>query len=67
MKNFRVWFLSAAALLLPLAASAQSICFWTDAADIVPIRIYVDEEYLGDVTAAFETRSEEHTSELQSR
>ena len=56
MKNFRVWFLSAAALLLPLAASAQSICFWTDAADIVPIRIYVDEEYLGDVTAAFETQ-----------
>ena len=54
MKRSRIWsLLAAAALLLPCAASAQSICFWTDAQDLVPIRIYIDEEYLGDVTAAF--------------
>ncbi|MCR4859343.1 MAG: hypothetical protein K5910_01615 [Bacteroidales bacterium] len=55
MKNFRLWFLSAAmaALLLPLPAAGQSICFWTDDPEVVPVRIYVDQEYLGDVTAAF--------------
>ena len=39
--------------LCALAAQAQSICFWTDEKEILPIRIYIDEEYLGDVTKAF--------------
>lgn len=55
MKNLRYAIvLAAALLLLPLCAGAQSICFWTDDADIVPVRIYVDEEYIGDVTASFD-------------
>lgn len=54
MKNFRsLLLLTALSLLLPLGAGAQSICFWTDDADVVPVRIYIDEEYIGDVTAAF--------------
>ena len=56
MKIFRFWSLLAAVLLLPGIASAQSVCFWTDASDLVPIRIYIDEEYLGDVTAAFSSQ-----------
>ena len=51
MKNFHIYALLTL-LLLPLGASAQSLCFWTSDADLVPIRIYIDEEYLGDVTAA---------------
>lgn len=47
-----------AALLLPLGLSAQSACFWTDAADLVPVRIYIDKEYLGDVTEAFSRQPE---------
>ncbi len=58
MKNFRFLPLLAAFFLLPAAASAQSVCFWTDALDIVPIRIYVDEEYIGDVTAAYDSQPE---------
>ena len=52
MKKIR-YILVLAALLLPLGLSAQSACFWTEAADLVPIRIYIDREYLGDVTEAF--------------
>jgi hypothetical protein len=59
MKNLRCRSLLAAALLLlPVAASAQSICFWTPDQDLVPIRIYIDEEYIGDVTAAFAAQPE---------
>ncbi len=53
MKKFLLWSILAASFLLPDLASAQSICFWTDAADLVPVRIYIDQEYLGDVTEAF--------------
>ena len=55
MKRLLLPVLSAAILLLcaASAARAQSICFWTDDADVVPVRIYVDQEYIGDVTAAF--------------
>ena len=55
MKHFRLPVLSAAILLLfaAHAARAQSICFWTDDPNAVPVRIYVDQEYIGDVTAAF--------------
>ena len=58
MKKFLFWSFLAAAFLLPHAAYAQSICFWTDAIDVVPIRIYVDEEYIGDVTAAYDSQPE---------
>ena len=40
-------------LALSFQAGAQSACFWTEAGDLVPIRIYIDREYLGDVTEAF--------------
>ena len=55
MKHFRLPVLLAAILLLcaASAARAQSVCFWTDDPDAVPVRIYVDQEYIGDVTAAF--------------
>lgn len=55
MNRLHLPVLSAAILLLCAAgaARAQSICFWTDDADVVPVRIYVDQEYIGDVTAAF--------------
>ena len=43
-----------AAVLWTLPAAGQSICFWTDRGDVLPVRIYVDQEYIGDVTAAFE-------------
>ena len=43
-----------AAALSWLPAAAQSICFWTNDADAVPIRIYIDHEYFGDVTVAYE-------------
>lgn len=57
MKNNTIqWLVAACALLLPLGASAQSLCFWTDDSSVVPIRIYIDEDYLGDVTAAFEAQ-----------
>lgn len=58
MKTFRFPALMATALLLLAAgaARAQSICFWTDDDSVIPIRIYVDEEYIGDVTAAFSSR-----------
>ena len=52
MKKIR-FIMVLAALLLPLGLAAQSACFWTDAADLVPVRIYIDREYLGDVTEAF--------------
>ena len=42
------------AALCGVPAAAQSICFWTNDADAVPVRIYVDQEYLGDVTVAFD-------------
>ena len=53
MKKFIQILVLLAAALWGLPAAAQSICFWTDDADAVPVRIYIDEEYIGDVTAAF--------------
>lgn len=53
MKRFIQILVLLAAALWGLPAAAQSICFWTDDADAVPVRIYIDEEYIGDVTAAF--------------
>jgi len=50
----RIFLLLLAAVLCGLPAAAQSLCFWTDDASILPIRIYIDHEYFGDVTAAFE-------------
>jgi len=44
-----------AGLVSCLAAQAQSICFWTDDEEAVPVRIYIDEEYLGDVTQAMDS------------
>lgn len=45
-------------LLAPLffvtAAYSQTMCFWTNDQNSVPIRIYVDEQYIGDVTQAFD-------------
>ena len=34
--------------------SAQQVCFWTNENKTLPIRIYVDEKYVGDLTAAFD-------------
>ena len=48
----------ACALLFCSLAPAQDLLFWTDDADAVPIRIYVDKEYLGDVTAAYDSEPE---------
>ena len=53
MKRFFQILSVLAAVLWGLPAAAQSICFWTDDADAVPVRIYIDQEYIGDVTAAF--------------
>ena len=53
MKKLSLILTLLAAALCGLPAAAQSICFWTNDADAVPIRIYIDHEYLGDVTAAF--------------
>ena len=59
MKIFTIrTLLAAATLLLPAAASAQSIVFWTQDQNLVPIRIYIDQEYIGDVTAATPARPE---------
>lgn len=45
--------LSATVLVIGLqCASAQSICFWTDDREAVPIRIYIDQSYIGDITLA---------------
>lgn len=54
MKKLSLISLLFAAALCGLPAAAQSICFWTNDADAVPIRIYIDHEYFGDVTVAFE-------------
>ncbi|MCR4824747.1 MAG: hypothetical protein K5849_05245 [Bacteroidales bacterium] len=58
MKNTCFTVLTAAVLTLLAASSAraQSICFWTDDPDAVPVRIYIDQEYIGDVTAAFSSQ-----------
>lgn len=40
-------------VLCVLPSAAQSLCFWTNDPDAVPVRIYIDQEYLGDVTSAF--------------
>ena len=56
MKRLLGSLLAAAALLLPGAASAQSLCFWTKDADLLPIRIYIDEEYIGDITGTFDSQ-----------
>ena len=49
----RIFTILFAAVLCGLPAAAQSFCFWTDDADVVPVRIYIDREYLGDVTEAY--------------
>lgn len=41
-------------LLASLSMRGQSICFWTDSKEVVPIRIYIDEEYIGDITEAMD-------------
>jgi len=56
MKKFSLFSLLFAAALFGLPAAAQSICFWTDDTDVVPVRIYIDREYIGDVTAAVEAQ-----------
>ena len=56
MKRFFQILSVLAAALWGLPAAAQSICFWTDDADAVPVRIYIDQEYIGDVTAAHPTK-----------
>jgi hypothetical protein len=52
----RIFTILLAAVLCGLPAAAQSICFWTDDADVVPVRIYIDREYLGDVTGAYSSQ-----------
>ncbi len=44
------------ALLVSAVASlsAQQVCFWTNEYKTLPIRIYVDEQYVGDITASFD-------------
>ena len=54
MKKFSLIVFLFAAALCGLPAAAQSICFWTDDADAVPVRIYVDHEYFGDITVAYQ-------------
>ena len=49
----KIAFILLSLALCGVPAMAQSICFWTDDTDVVPVRIYIDQEYLGDVTAAF--------------
>ncbi|MBQ9660489.1 MAG: hypothetical protein IJV37_04400 [Bacteroidales bacterium] len=56
MKKAHLILILLAGVLGGIPAAAQSLCFWTDNADIVPVRIYIDKEYLGDVTAAFKTQ-----------
>lgn len=48
------------ALLVSAVASlsAQQVCFWTNEYKTLPIRIYVDEQYVGDITAAFDKAPE---------
>lgn len=47
-------FLSALAVLMIYVfnAGAQNVCFWTNDDSALPIRVYVDRNYVGDVTAA---------------
>lgn len=40
-------------LCAALSMSAQQVCFWTNEYKTLPLRIYVDEQYVGDVTASF--------------
>ena len=49
----RIFTILLAAVLSGLPAAAQSLCFWTDDPSIVPVRIYIDRVYLGEVTEAF--------------
>lgn len=37
------------------AMSAQNVCFWTYDAESLPIRIYVDEQYMCDITVAYDS------------
>ncbi|MBR6458421.1 MAG: hypothetical protein IKS71_07465 [Bacteroidales bacterium] len=48
------------ALLLSaiFSLSAQQVCFWTNEYKTLPIRIYVDEKYVGDITASFDKAPE---------
>jgi len=40
-------------LCAALSMSAQQVCFWTNEYKTLPLRIYVDEQYVGYVTASF--------------
>lgn len=48
------------ALLLSAIFSlcAQQVCFWTNEYKTLPIRVYVDEQYVGDVTESFKSAPE---------
>ena len=50
----RIFTILLAAALSGLPAAAQSFCFWTDAPSIVPVRIYIDRVFQGEVTEAFQ-------------
>ena len=45
------------ALLLcaALSMSAQQVCFWTNEYKTLPIRVYIDEQYVGDVTETYKS------------
>ena len=49
----RIFLLFMAAILCGIPAAAQTLCFWTDDATVLPVRIYIDRQYIGDVTEAF--------------
>ena len=50
----RIFTILLAAALSGLPAAAQSFCFWTDDPSIVPVRIYIDRVFQGEVTEAFQ-------------
>ena len=37
---------------------AQQVCFWTNEYKTLPIRVYVDEQYVGDITGSFKKAPE---------
>lgn len=51
MKKYILMFVMA---VCSLSARAQDVCFWTNDAESLPIRVYVDKSYVGDVTAAYD-------------
>ncbi len=56
MKKFLLSFI----LLLgaAFALSAQEVCFWTNEYKTLPLRVYIDGQYVGDVTAAYDRTPE---------